>query len=72
MERSHRKWSKPVERMLREQRETWEASMACMVSPVSEQSTLASWTRSLMASMIFFRRFPSVSRASNLVVCGGG
>ena len=41
--------------------------MAWMEISSSVQSMLASWTRSLMASMICLRIFPWVRRASNMV-----
>ena len=43
--------------------------MACSEMPVVEQSKLASVTRSFMASVIFLSMPPSVSRASNMIVC---
>eukprot|EP00986_Skeletonema_menzelii_P020696 scaffold32014_cov160-Skeletonema_menzelii.AAC.1 len=67
MGRSHRKWSNPPERNDTATRETWELSIAWMEISSSEQSMLASWTRSLRASISCLNTFPWVRRASNMV-----
>lgn len=65
---SHLKGSNPSALSARDTKLTWLLSMACMLTPLLEQSQFAEGTRSLIPSKSFLSKLPCISLASNMVL----